>query len=59
VRHIRPEANTVAHRLAQEAIKKQQCVVMRLRGPPWVQDLVRKEAPVQGATDPSCNSVLV
>jgi ribonuclease HI len=60
VRHIRREANTVAHRLAQEVIKKQQqCVVMRLRAPPWVQDLVRKEAPVQGVTDPSCNSVLV
>jgi hypothetical protein len=44
VRHIRREANQVAHGLAQEDIRQRQCAVMRFRTPPCVQELVENEA---------------
>jgi hypothetical protein len=58
-RHIRREANQVAHSLAQLAIRQQQCVVMRLNAPTCDQALVESEAPGRGDTATSCYSEML
>jgi hypothetical protein len=50
---IQAVSNLVAHRLAQDAIRQRQCVVMRLLVPAWVQELVENEAPGRDVTDTS------
>jgi hypothetical protein len=54
--HVRREANQVAHELAQRGLSHQQAVVMRLKVPPDLQALVRREALIGGVNrSHACN----
>jgi hypothetical protein len=55
-RHVRRDANKMAHILAQKALRPQECVVMRLNVPEFVRRRVDVEA-LEGEGGPqSCNS---
>jgi ribonuclease HI len=54
-KHIKRCANEVAHRLAQEAIRNQNCIVMRFNAPECVRGLLAKEEAGIDATPPFCN----
>jgi hypothetical protein len=58
-RHIRREANLVAHELCQLASTQQRCVVMRLNAPERVREIIAREAPEGVVTETSCNSALL
>jgi hypothetical protein len=56
VRHVRCQANQVAHLLAQRALQSRECVVMRLSTPECVRRQVDIEACVGGSDPQVCNS---
>jgi hypothetical protein len=54
-KHIKRGANEVAHRLAQEAIRNQECIVMRFNAPECVREHLVKEGAGMHETPPLCN----
>jgi hypothetical protein len=56
--HVAPmqvPANTNSHWLAQEALRMQECVVIRFNMPEEIRNLIESEAAGKGNSDVPCN----
>jgi hypothetical protein len=58
VQHVNRCVNRVAHKLAQHALKNQECVVMRFNYLVCVRDLIVREESGLDDSPPGCNQTL-
>jgi hypothetical protein len=55
--HVRRSGNQVAHTLAQLAMRRKQCSVLRASIPQEIAKLVKNDLDTRVMSDPHCNSV--